>query len=121
MDDDVAWIYAAATTAAGSEDVARDVTVSVAAAGERRRRAGGAISRTQLVAEAVRLAVRLEPTPEIAPLPEFEREVISLARFARLDVRQIAAQCACSTGEVREAMRDGLRRLTAVECPVYSR
>jgi DNA-directed RNA polymerase specialized sigma24 family protein len=118
VDDDVAWIYAAATTAAGSEDVARDVTVSVAAAGERRRRAGRAVSRTQLVAEAVRLAVRLEPTPEIAELPGFEREVISLARFARLDVRQISSQCACSTGEVRQAMRDGLRRLAAVECRV---
>jgi DNA-directed RNA polymerase specialized sigma24 family protein len=116
VDDDVAWIYAAATTAAGTEEVAREVTVSVAAAGERRRRAGRAVSRSQLVAEAVLLAVRLEPAPAVAGLPAFEREVICLARFARLDVRQIAAQCACSPGEVRRAMGDGLRRLAAVEC-----
>jgi DNA-directed RNA polymerase specialized sigma24 family protein len=116
VDDDVAWIYAAATSAADTEDVAREVTVSVAAAGERRRRAGRAVSRTQLVAEAVRLAARLEPTPAVADLPGFEREVICLARFARLDVRQIAEQCACSPGEVRQAMTAGLRRIAAVEC-----
>jgi DNA-directed RNA polymerase specialized sigma24 family protein len=116
VDDDVAWIYAAATTAAGTEEVAREVTVSVAAAGERRRRAGRAVSRTELVAEAVLLATRLEPTPEVAGLPRLEREVICLARFARLDVRQIAAQCACSPGEVRRAMGAGLRRLAAVKC-----
>jgi DNA-directed RNA polymerase specialized sigma24 family protein len=116
VDGDLAWIYAAAATAAETEETARDVTVSVAAAGERRRRAGGSVSRTQMVAEAVRLAVRLEPTAEVAGLPRFEREVISLARFARLDVRQIAVHCACSTVEVKRAMRDGLRALAAVGC-----
>lgn len=116
MDEDLPWIYSAATTAAGTEDVAREVTVSVAAAGERRRRAGRTVSRTQLVAEAVRLAARLAPTPEVASLPGFEREVICLARFARLDVREIAAQCACSPGEVRQAMGDALRRLAATAC-----
>ena len=109
--DDLPWIYGAALAAAGSEAAAQDVTEDVLT------HASPRASRADLVAEAVRLAVRRSPAAPFARLPEREREALALVRLARLDVGGVAAVTGEDPAEVKRRLGSALRSLAGLVEP----
>src|SRR4051812_33589403 len=100
----LARVYGAALAAAGSPGMAADVTGHVLAgapeSGER-----------ELVARAVRLAVRGAPHPAFAALEPDDREAVALVRLAGCSDGEAASVLGIDVAEVRRRLLRGLRAL----------
>jgi hypothetical protein len=104
VDLDLAAVWSATCAAADDLGVAEDVTVAVMT-----RRRGA--TRRALVGEAVRQAVAIAPCTPLASLAADEREALALARFARLDVDEIAELVGADVMTIRRRLTGGLRAL----------
>ena len=110
--DDLPWIYGAALAAAATEEIARDVAEQVATTAARDA------SRSELVARAIRSAVRVAPAAPFAGLAEEEREALALVRLGGFDVTEVARQTGTDPREVKRRLGAALRALAGQPLPL---
>jgi Sigma-70, region 4 len=103
-------VYSAAAAACGGDEMAEAVAQRVLASAVR---APGSLDRRHLIREAVLLAVRVDPCPELAAMALDEREAVALARLADCSVLDIALVLGITVQAVKAAMSRGLRRAAA--------
>lgn len=105
-------VYSAAAAACGGHEMAEAVAQRVLASAVRARDPES-LDRRHLIQEAVLLAVRVDPCPELAAMALDEREAVALARLADCSVLDIALVLGITVQAVKAAMSRGLRRAAA--------
>ena len=105
-------VYSAAAAACGGDEMAEAVAQRVLASAARARDPES-LDRRHLIQEAVLLAVRVDPRPELAAMALDEREAVALARLADCSVHDIALVLRITVQAVKAAMSRGLRRAAA--------
>ena len=106
-------VYGAALASSADQAVAEEVSAVVISGAARK----GGVPRRRLVAWAIQLAVRADPAPPFAPLPEREREALALARLGGLDVTEIAREMDCDERGAARLLRSALVALASGPMP----
>jgi predicted DNA-binding protein (UPF0251 family) len=115
---DLAAVWSAVSAACADAGVAEDVTAGALVRARLGRRRGAPLSRRRLLADAVRQAVELAPCAPLSELSAAEREAIALARYARLDINEIAATVGVETSVINGRLRAGLRAVASRGAPL---
>ena len=101
--EELPWIYGAALAASATEDAA--VQATARALGE------GPAPRAELIARAIRAALRTAPAPPFDVLEPAAAEALALVRLAGMDVDTVAATVGVPPGEVKLRLAAALRDL----------